>query len=122
MGVLIGFYTVISNVQLRKQRFVFAGLRGISISQRYLELIQKKVIEPLAIELRALSRTKPGPALSPEEPEIAGSFHRELLYFSIRRWVYGMPTSADVDTVIKTSVKRFLDGAPKAMLMLKNAA
>jgi hypothetical protein len=32
--------------------FVFAGPKGVGISQRYLDLIQKKVVEPLAIELR----------------------------------------------------------------------
>jgi hypothetical protein len=31
---------------------VFAGLKGVSICQRYLDLIQKKVVEPLGIELR----------------------------------------------------------------------
>jgi AcrR family transcriptional regulator len=122
---LIAFYTSYMAVVNRYEWvriFVFAGLRGITISQRYLELIQKKVIEPLAIELRTLCGTKPGSALSPEELEIAWSLHGELFYFAIRRWVYGMPTSADVDTVIKTSVKRFLDGAPKAMRTLKNVA
>src|SRR6202790_5798652 len=32
--------------------FVFAGLKGVGITQRYLDLIQKKVIEPLGFELR----------------------------------------------------------------------
>src|ERR1700694_358011 len=32
--------------------FVFAGLKGVGISQRYLNLIQKKVVEPLGIELK----------------------------------------------------------------------
>src|SRR5260370_9988982 len=32
--------------------FVFAGLKGVSICRRYLDLIQKKVVEPLGIELR----------------------------------------------------------------------
>src|SRR6202048_1069168 len=32
--------------------FVFAGLRGVSITQRYLNLIQKKVVEPLGFDLR----------------------------------------------------------------------
>ena len=30
---------------------MFAGLRGVGISQRYLDLIQKKVVEPVGLEL-----------------------------------------------------------------------
>src|ERR1700676_4627124 len=33
--------------------FVFAGLKGVGISQRYLDLIQKKVVEPVGWELRS---------------------------------------------------------------------
>ena len=35
--------------------FMFAGLKGVDITQRYLEIIQTKVVEPLAGELREIA-------------------------------------------------------------------
>src|SRR5258708_20493782 len=72
--------------------FVFAGLKGVGISQRYLDLIQKRVIEPLAIELRRAAGLPDGAALSREELEIAWGLHGELFYLAVRRWVYDMKT------------------------------
>ncbi|MGY3038595.1 AcrR family transcriptional regulator [Rhodanobacter sp. TND4EL1] len=97
--------------------FVFAGLKGVSISQRYLVLIQAKVIEPLVMELRALSgdtsaRKSPPSA---EELEVAWGLHGELFYLGVRRWVYDMPVPDDLDGVIEAAIIRFLRGAPAAL-------
>jgi AcrR family transcriptional regulator len=102
--------------------FVFAGLRGVRISQRYLDLVQKRVVEPLAIELRRAAGLPDGAALSTEELEIAWGLHGELFYLAIRRWVYDMKTPDHLDSVIKAAVVRFLKGAPAAMRALNAAS
>lgn len=96
--------------------FVFAGLKGVGISQRYLALIQTRLIEPLAIELHSLSGDTPTrKALSADELEVAWGLHGELFYLAVRRWVYDMPVPDDLDRVIETAIARFLHGAPAAM-------
>ena len=97
--------------------FVFAGLKGVGISQRYLTLIQAKVIAPLAIELRLLAE---GPrarksAPSAQEMEVAWGLHGELFYVAVRRWVYDMPVPDDLDGIIEAAITRFMQGAPAAM-------
>jgi hypothetical protein len=97
--------------------FVFAGLKGVGIRQRYLAMIQNKVIVPLAIELRSLAgdayiRSSPP---SPEELEIAWGLHGELFYLALRRWVYNMHVPDDLDRVIESAIVRFLRGAPAAI-------
>jgi AcrR family transcriptional regulator len=101
--------------------FVFAGLKGVSISQRYLNLIQKKVVEPLGIELRRVAGLSEDPdrALSADELEIVWGLHGELFYLAIRRWVYGMKTPDDLGPVVRSAVVRFLEGAPAAMRHLR---
>ena len=103
--------------------FVFAGLKGVGISQRYLDLIQKKVVEPLAIELRRFAglTVDAKVALSTAELEIAWSLHGEFFYLAIRRWVYDMKTPDDLGPVIRASVVSFLEGAPAALRNLKIA-
>jgi AcrR family transcriptional regulator len=86
--------------------FVFAGLKGVGISQRYLDLVQKRVVEPLAIELR----------------RAAGLPDGALFYLAIRRWVYDMKTPDHLGPVIKAAVARFLKGAPAAMRALNAAS
>jgi AcrR family transcriptional regulator len=97
--------------------FVFAGLKGVGITQRYLTMIQNKVIAPLAIELRSLAGdayiTNSPP--SPEELEIAWGLHGELFYLAIRRWIYSMPIQEDLNGIIENAIVRFLRGAPAAV-------
>jgi AcrR family transcriptional regulator len=102
--------------------FVFAGLKGVGITQRYLDLIQKRVIEPLGFELRRVAGLTDDPdrALSGDELEIAWSLHGELFYLAIRRWVYGMKTPDDLGPIIRAAVVRFLEGAPAAMCDPRN--
>ncbi len=102
--------------------FVFAGLKGVGITQRYLDLIQRKVVAPLAIELRCVAGLEEMPecALSADELEIAWSLHGELFYLAVRRWVYDMKTPDDLGPLIRVAVVRFLEGAPAAMRDLRN--
>ncbi|WP_199533725.1 TetR/AcrR family transcriptional regulator [Pluralibacter gergoviae] len=96
--------------------FVFAGLKGVGISQRYLTLIQTRLIEPLAIELRSMScDAQAGKALSADELEVAWGLHGELFYLAVRRWIYDMPVPGDLDALIENTIARFFHGAPAVM-------
>jgi AcrR family transcriptional regulator len=104
--------------------FVFAGLKGVGITQRYLTLIQNKVIAPLAIELRSLAGdayVKNSPP-SPAELEIARGLHGELFYLAIRRWVYNMPVREDLNGIIENAIVRFLRGAPAAVRVVARSS
>lgn len=100
--------------------FVFAGLKGVGITQRYLTLFQAKVIEPLAGELRTLAALPPPDVvpLTHDELEVAWSLHGELFYMAVRRWVYGLDTPEDLSAVVVGAVARFLNGAPQALKSL----
>lgn len=103
--------------------FVFAGLRGVGISQRYLALIQKKVVEPVGLELRKAAGlpVEPAHALSPAELEIAWGLHGEVIFIALRRWVYDMKTPNDLGALVRSAVVKFLEGAPAAMRKLAAA-
>lgn len=93
--------------------FVFAGLKGVNINQRYVELIRERVLRRICIELRA-ERGAPGPQEQPignMEIEQAWGLHGGIFFFAVRKWVYGLETPDDLDAVIDQGVDTFLNGA-----------
>jgi len=101
--------------------FVFAGMRNVGITQRYLTLIQTKVVEPIAFEIRQLAGVSSPDALTNEELEIAWGLHGELVYLGIRKWIYGMETPQDLRPVVAAIIAVFLKGAPQAMRALRTS-
>lgn len=114
---LAGFYTryltAIDN-PVWVRTFIYAGLAGFNINKRYLQMIRRKVIEPVAKELTG--RTKGGDAL-PSDPavELSWGLHGEIFYFAIRRWVYGVKVDRDVNAFVALTIATFLEGAPVAL-------
>lgn len=118
---LIDFYNAYLPVFFRYdwvRIFLFAGLKGVDIPQRYMGIIQAKLVEPLALELRELGGQRSDAPPSAQELEIAWGLHGELFYLAIRRWVYGLAVPDNLSPLIETSVTRFLDGAPAALCKL----
>lgn len=114
---LVGFYTrylaAIDN-PVWVRTFIYAGLAGFNINKRYLQMIRRKVIEPVAKDLTG--RAKGGDAqLSDAAVELSWGLHGEIFYFAIRRWVYGVKVEGDVNTFIALTVAKFLEGAPAAL-------
>lgn len=94
--------------------FMLAGLRGVNITRRYLALVRRRVIVPIASALRqAAGPAAVGPAPpSPAELEAAWGIHEQIVYVMIRRWVYGLRVPGDMDGIIATLVAGFVAGAP----------
>jgi len=93
--------------------FFFAGMRDVGITQRYLNLIQAKVVEPIALEIRLLAGVSSAEKLTNEELEIVWGLHGELVYLGIRKWIYGMETPQDLKPVVAAIIAVFLKGAPQ---------
>ncbi len=88
--------------------FVFAGLRGVGICGRYLDLVQQRIIEPVA---RALRLRRGGDAkIDARDLEIAWGLHGQIVYLAIRRWVYGIPINGPRDPLIAAAVASIVAG------------
>lgn len=92
--------------------FVYSGLKGVDINDRYLRTIKDKVLHPVCTELRHLHGL-PAPedvAISAQELELVWGLHGSFFYRAIRRYIYGLTTTADSDTAIENEVRVFLAG------------
>ncbi len=88
--------------------FVFAGLRGVDICKRYLDLVKHRVIEPIARELR-LHRGADA-QIDARDIEIAWGLHGQIVYLAIRQWVYGVSINGPRDPLIAAAVATTVKG------------
>lgn len=115
---LVGFYTGYLKVIDRPEwvrTFVYGGLAGVAINQRYLGLIRRKVILPVATELDRLAGGRDGRTPPEDAVELSWGLHGEIFYLAIRRWIYGVKVTTDTETFVSLVVGKFLDGAPAAL-------
>jgi AcrR family transcriptional regulator len=93
--------------------FMFSGLRGEAINQRYLQFLRSRILEPVATELRAeLGLPAPGQLpLTVAEIELVWAINARIFYFGQRLWIFNMPLEADLDELIRQTISHFIAGA-----------
>ena len=92
--------------------FMFAGLKGEKINDRYLELVHQNILEPLCGEFRA-DAGQPSPLDLPiDDTEIglAWALHGSIFHIAVRKWIYKLPMPDDIDSLIETTVRSFMQG------------
>lgn len=120
---LIDFYRDYARLVLRPEWvriFLFSGLTGQDLNQRYLRFIRDRVYVRLCEELRAhcgLPDTRRVPPTE-LELELVRWLNEKIFYFGVRRWVYNVPVPADVGAVIEDEVTAYLEGVPSAFKKL----
>ena len=104
--------------------FVFSGLKSFDISKRYLQIVRDQIIEPACRELRHDLKlpTSDLVPLSEREIEMFWGLHGRIFYIAIRRFVYGTPTPAQLDDIVKDAVRVFIEGSPGLMRELVDQA
>lgn len=93
--------------------FVYSGLKGVDINDRYLRGIKEKVLRPVCAELRH-AHGLPSPdavPVSEQELELAWGLHGSFFYRAIRLYIYNLTTTADTESAIENEVRIFLAGA-----------
>ena len=94
--------------------FVYSGLKGVDINERYLTIVRDRVLRPVCAELRHESGLAPPDdvPVGEQELELAWGLHGMFFYRAIRHFVYNQPMTGDVDKVIENEVRVFVTGAP----------
>jgi AcrR family transcriptional regulator len=83
--------------------FLFSGLKGIEINKRYLKFVQENVIQVIGDQY--LKAYKPQQLrLTDREQEIIWVTHGSLIYYGIRKHVYGAGVYSDTFDIIESSI------------------
>jgi AcrR family transcriptional regulator len=100
--------------------FMYAGLKGEHINQRYLESIEGNLLQPLCRELRH-SHGLPSPEDHPlEERELtmAWALHGSIFHVAMRKWIYRLPVPDDLEEVVNFTLDTFLHGCGQSLRTL----
>jgi len=92
--------------------FMYAGLKGESINQRYLEAVETNLLIPLCSEMRqanSLPSLEDEP-LDPRELSMAWALHGSIFHVAMRKWIYRLPLPDDLSQTIETVLHTFLNG------------
>lgn len=104
--------------------FMFSGLRGEDINRKYLAVLRRRILEPLATELRhefGLPGVNEVP-LSSKEVELVWSINARVFYFGQRQWIFDVPVEDPIDELVAMTIEHFLIGARELLPRLVRQA
>jgi AcrR family transcriptional regulator len=88
--------------------FMWAGLAGDALNNRYLSRVADSLLAPIAAEIGA------EPGLAPPGMEDMWNLHGGIVYIGIRRFIYRLPSPDDCTPAIEAAIDRFLAGCRTA--------
>jgi AcrR family transcriptional regulator len=120
---LVAFYTdyqrTVSNYDWVRI-FMYSGLRGVGINQKYLAVLEKRVLIPIYSELRiyaGLPENK-GQPVPEQDMELIWSLHGQFFYRSVRKLIYKLPVPDDLSRILEYEIDSFLLSAPKMLTQM----
>jgi AcrR family transcriptional regulator len=91
--------------------FVSSGLKSYGLTERYLEVIASKIIRPAALEFRQETSLTPSDDGPDEEAlELFWALHGSVFYIAVRKFIYNVPVSNDIERTVTNAVACFFNG------------
>jgi AcrR family transcriptional regulator len=110
---LIAFYVSYTDMIMNTQwmrLYLFAGLKGVEINTRYINLVEDRIIKVIVREVWK-DRKLPVPTVIDKcDMEIVWNLQGGIFYFGVRANVYNVPTFTDKNEMITNAVDIFLAG------------
>ena len=95
--------------------FMFSGLRNVGINQRYLGVLEERILRPICSELRAENGFPDilQVPISEQEMEMVWSLHGQFFYRAVRKLIYNLPVPDDLTNILVYDIESYLEMAPK---------
>lgn len=106
------FYNVYTDVIFNRQWmriYLFSGLKGVDINRRYMQLVRKRILEPILAEARAEMGLPEAPPKDCEV-EFAWVMHGGIFYYGVRNLIYESTLETQKERVIADAVAAFMAG------------
>jgi AcrR family transcriptional regulator len=89
--------------------YLFAGLRGLDLNRRYMEIVQDRILTRIIEEHRHQADLPPQKIPGATEMELAWLLHGGIFYYGVRKHVYGLVVLEDKTATIATAIDIFLE-------------
>ena len=103
---LLAFYTEYSALIFEHdwmRIFMFSGLAGAALNNRYLEHLGGVILNPVLAETAALASASARPTM-----EDIWNLHGGIVYIGIRTHIYGLPAPENPEEVIASAIDKYL--------------
>ncbi len=90
--------------------YFFAGLKGVSINERYLALVEERILARIIREFKREVGIEPADAIDPRDLEITWELQGGIFYYGVRRYVYRTPVHLSKADMITQALDVFFAG------------
>jgi AcrR family transcriptional regulator len=90
--------------------YFFAGLKGLDLNRRYIEIVQDRILTRIIEEYRHEAGLPPQQKPTAAEMELVWLLQGGIFYYGVRKHLYGLPVHEDKDRVIANALDVFLEG------------
>jgi AcrR family transcriptional regulator len=107
------FYQAYTDVILNPQWmriYFFAGLKGVSINERYLALVEERILSRIIRDFYRESGLPVPAVIAPQDMEIAWHLQGGIFYYGVRKYVYQSRTFVRKTEMITNALDVFFAG------------
>ena len=90
--------------------YFFAGLKGLDLNRRYIEIVQDRILTRIIEEYRHEAGLPPQQKPTAAEMELVWLLQGGIFYYGVRKHLYGLAVHEDKDRVIANALDVFLEG------------
>jgi len=92
--------------------YLFSGLEGTGLNQKYLKMIRQHLIDPVCYSLRAAyGKDLSWGSISDDEREFVWTLHGSFFAYATRKYIFNYETKIDFGKYLSRAINNFLDGA-----------
>jgi AcrR family transcriptional regulator len=92
--------------------YLYSGLAGTGLNQKYLKMIRQRLIDPVCLSLRNLYVPKKNwGAISDDEREFVWMLHGSFFAYAMRKYIFNYEAKVNFKEYLTHAIENFLDGA-----------
>lgn len=92
--------------------YLFAGLKGVTITGLYIERVEERIIIPIVREMGAEKNQTVSQPIDPKLLELAWSLQGGIFYYGVRKYVYQTPVHEEKQAMIASAVDIYVRSWP----------
>jgi len=96
--------------------YMYSGLAGAELNKQYISRLENEILKTICFELRdEFGHKKVNDPITDMELELVWNLQGGIFYYGVRKYIYQIKVSDDLDTIISECIDSMLEGAPRTL-------